>query len=292
MKKAKPLLLFRPHLQADERFYDGYDPKFISNKAWLLFHACEHPEALKTFVSAVGGKPDDVDTEILQSLVAELHFAVLHQFEVLFALMLGQFQPLPHWVFLTEYKTAEIVKKAQSYVSGEYRAASNDLCSTQAEFVSGSVYPGVNPPGELEPALSKSIDDIGWLIEEGAKRYLSSPEYNAYKHGLRVLPGAMTLMVRLREKNSEFAPVMSMSSSITYLEREDVEDGRGYAEVTKEVKAADAFNWIFAMASIAEIIKTIRLARIRQTPVKISTMAIDRDGLTRLRPTSKFRVSL
>jgi len=34
---------------------------------------------LKTFVSAVGGEPDDVDTEILQSLVAELHFAVLDQ---------------------------------------------------------------------------------------------------------------------------------------------------------------------------------------------------------------------
>ena len=216
---------------------------------------------------------------------------MLHQFEALFALMLAQFQPLPHWIYLTEYKTDEIKKKAQLFADRDYGAVSNGSSDSQAGFVMHAVYPGVDPSTANQQTWNESVSDIGWLIEEGAKRYLANPEYNAYKHGLRVLPGSMTLMVGIGS-GKELKPVMNMASSVTYLERETAEEGIGFAEVTKEVKAEDAYQWILAMSSLAEMIKNVRLAGFRQTPIQISTVKIDRIGLTRLKPVSTFRMSL
>jgi hypothetical protein len=292
VNKDKPVLLFRPRATADKSFYDGYDPGFILNKASLLMAACKHPNELKAFVAATEGNPDELDASVFQSFVSELHFSVLHQFEVLFALMLAEFQPLPHWVYLTEYQTRDIKKKAQGYLDHDYDLVSAGVCHNQFDLIARAVYPGVVPMTDIEPNLRDSIADIGWLIEAGAKRYLSSPEYNAYKHGLRVIPGAMTLMVGLGAERSDFTPVISMASKITYLEREVLEEGVGYTEVTKEVSADDAYQWVLAMASVAEAITAIRLARLRRVPVQLRTFAIDREGLTMLRPVANFRMSL
>jgi hypothetical protein len=243
-------------------------------------------------VNGVGGNQGEVDTSVFQSYVAELHFSVLHQIEALFALILAQFQVLPHWVFLTEYKTQEIKSKAESYVAHDYAAVSNGLCSTQAEFVKAAVYPGVVPPPDQQEGWENCLSDIGWFIEEGAKRYLASPEYNAYKHGLRVLPGSMTLMVGIAPEPKEMTPVLSMASSVTYLEAENLDNGRGFAEVTKEVKADDAYHWMGAMVTLAEIIRDVRIAGLRQSSIRIQTVRFDRDALLGLKSVSKFTMSL
>jgi hypothetical protein len=288
----KKILLHRSRADADLRFYEGYDPRFLWNKGWLLFQACQHRDALQAFAKSVGGDEQEADTSVFQSYVAELHFSVLHQFEALFALMLAQFQPLPHWIFLTEYRTQEIKSKAESYVARDYRSASNGSCSTQKEFVGGAVYPGVVPPPDHQEGWGRCLSDIGWLIEEGAQRYLAGKEYNAYKHGLRVLPGSMTLMVGIGPEPKNMAPVLSMASSISYLEEEEPDSVRRFAEVTKEVKAEDAYHWMGAMMTIAEILRDVRLAGLRNSSIQIQTVTIDREGLSRLKPISKFRMSL
>ena len=291
MNAPKQLRLFRSHSDAELRFYDGYDPNFLASKGGILFLAAQHPDAFRDFVAAVGGNESEIDATVFHTFVSALHFSVLHQFEALFALLLAEFQDLPHWVFLTEYRTREIKTKAQAYIDHQYDLISAGVCSDRAEFITRSVYSGITVPEDMESSFRLSVNDIGWLIEEGAKRYLGSPEYNAYKHGLRVLPGAMTLKFGkpgMPPTNTLF----SMPHSVTFLEREELDDGYGYSEVTKEVNAEDSYQWLLALASIAEAVRDIRLAVLRRTAVSMTMFTFDRKKLIWLSPITKFRVSL
>jgi hypothetical protein len=288
----KPLLPFRSFFDAEERFYDGYDPNFLLSKGAILFLAAQHPDAFRASVAATGGNQNALDEKLFHNLVAELHFSVLHQFEALFALLLAGFQDLPHWVFLTEYRPGEIKTKAQAYLDHQYQAISGGVCEERNGFIIRSVYPGIAVPSGMESTFRDSVNDIGWLVEEAAKRYLCSPEYNAYKHGLRVLPGAATLKFGRVSGAPPTNTLFSMPHSVTFLQREDVENGRGYAEVTKEISAEDSYQWLQAMASIAGAVRDIRLAGLRQSDVNVPMFTFDRKRLIQLRPITKFRMSL
>jgi len=291
VKSVKPYALLRTPQQADVRFYEGYDAQFLFRKADLIYLVFSRRNEFRAFISSLGCPEEGIDDAFLNGVAAELHCAALQQFEAVFALMLAAFQRLPHWIYLTSYRTAEIKEKAAALAAGDIDAASGRQCADKDAFIAESIYPGVTPP-EGDESWGRSLSDLSWFLTSMADQYLCSPEYNAYKHGLRVLPGSARLLVDISRGANEFRPVLSMKHSVTFLEIEERDNHYAAQEVTKEIDPEDAYQRILVMSSIAENIKNIRLAGLRRERTDVSTFSLDRQGLLRLRPVGRFAFPL
>lgn len=291
----KSYFLFRTRREADLRFYEGYDPNFLFRKADLLFFTYMRREEFKTFAESLNGPITDLTDAYFHGVAAELHCTALQQFESLFALMLAAFQPLPHWIYLTRYRTAEIKEKAAAYVAGDIDTASGGQCSSTDQFVSRAIYPGVQPPPTTDShneSWRTSLADLNWFIIHMASHYLNSPEYNAYKHGLRVLPGSAKLLVDVSGGAKQFSPVLSMKHALSFLEIKE-DNGRYVTqEITKEINPEDAYQNMLVMATLLETIQKIRLAGLNGERVEVPLISIEQSGLARLRPVGRFAFPL
>jgi hypothetical protein len=284
MSKKKPYMLFRIPHEADLRFYDGYDPKFLFRKADTLFFVYQNRDEYRKFVETCGGSAEEMDDNYFHGLAAELHCSAMQQSECFFALLLAAFQPLPHWLFLTSYRN-EMRERAQALIEEQIEVVTSGICKQPRHFVAKSVYPGVDLPDD--PEWTTALDSIFWFISEMGKCYLSGGEYNAYKHGLRVLPGEHNFMVDI-SGSGDFRTFLSMPHALSYLEIDSQVDGRYVNEVTKQIDPLHAFHSIQIMASIAEVVCSIRLGGLQKQEVQIKKLMIDKDGFASLRPVARF----
>ena len=284
--KAKPYLLFRSHEQANIRFYEGYDPSFLFRKADLIYFAYSRRDEFLTFLNSANCSTEGFNDAYFHGIAAELHCSSFQQFESLFALMLAAFQPLPHWIYLTRYTTREIKTKVEAFVTGDIVGATQGVCKSADDFIQNSVYPGVSEPHDQSGSWRTSIADLRWTLERLAA------EYNAYKHGLRVLPGSAQLLVDISAGANNFHPVLSMQHALSFLEISAKGDGYGVQEVTKEINAEYAYQNLYAMSTIAETIKNLRLAGLKHERVEVPTFTVDKNGICRLRPVGKFAFPL
>ena len=279
-------------------FYQSYEWRFFISKAWVLYLALTQAEAFRSFVRAHSGDGEDgIDEQVLRNLEVELHCCAFQQFEALLALLLAAFQPQPHWLYLTVYTTAEIKEAAKNLKNGDFAKLTGGKCQDGRTFSQTAMYAGVRP----EPALdlqkwTSSLDDVTWFLQMMSGRYLDAPEFNAYKHWLRVVSGGFSLHVALEGGESKtFSPVMQMPNSVSYLEFGG-QMAHGEIEVkrtTKEIRGIDAFNSIRIMTSIGEITRNCRLAILeRRERVEIKTLLIDRDGLASIRPVNRLSISV
>jgi hypothetical protein len=279
--------------QAQLRFYGAYDPSFLFRKVDLLYAAYKHRPEFRRFVAEMGGTEDSTNDQSFTGLAAEMYCSTFQQFESLFALLVAVFQPLPHWVFLTRYRTQEIVVKIQAFAGGAFAEATSGACVSARDFAAKTVYAGV-PEVRENPLYERTLDDIGWFLANMAARYLAGRgEYNAYKHGLRVLAGdGATLAIDTGAGTGNFQPIISMGHSVSFLEIEDRPEDYVAKEVTKEIDAEDSFHAMYIMCEIAKTTCKIRLAALRGEPIEIPAWTIDREGIARLRPVSSFSFPL
>lgn len=113
-------------------------------------------------------------------------------------------------------------------------------------------------------------------------------EYNAYKHGLRVVAGSAGLGVATQPGPSEFKHVLSMKHAVTYLELGEEDEGYVGQCVTKEVSPEYSFELVSCMALVLQVTKEMRVARIKQHIDSATFPLIDRNMLLRLQPQSTF----
>ncbi len=211
------------------RFYRRYDENFLFNKALAIAMVLENEERFKAQAAEYQDvDPARINDKFFESLRAEIHFTEMHQFEGFFALLISVFQEQPAWIYLTDYTTGEMKDAIKLYIAGRtnIKTLTNNKVETEREFISHAVYATYKPEGEMQDdTWDANLDNIAWLIRHMAERYIAGSEYNAYKHGLRVMTGQSSFGLRL--ENPPGTPVgplrilAASKDSLSYLEMKE-----------------------------------------------------------------------
>jgi hypothetical protein len=206
------------------RFYKRYDENFLFNKALAIALVLENEERFKAQVAEFQDiDPSRINDKFFESLRAEIHFTEMHQFEGFFALLIAIFQDQPHWIYLTDYTTGEMKDAIKLYIGGYIKTITNIKVVTEREFIANAVYATYQPhEGMQKDTWDANLDNIAWLIRHMAERYIAGSEYNAYKHGLRVMTGQSSFGLCLENPpGNPVGPLRILASSedsLSYLE--------------------------------------------------------------------------
>ena len=277
------------------RFYEGYDHNFLWNKVEALYLIIENPDKFRSLISDAGGNPDDIKDKYFETLRAHIHFSEFQQFEAFLALIIAVFQPLAHWLYLTSYTTKEIKEKAQALLDSNAVNFSNGLFTNMNEALDEAVYLGFRSDN---PAVSEkwesNIDNLRWMLQRMAYKYLNYNEYNSYKHGLRIMTGSTYFSFRLNNA-PESGLTFSSDDSIRYLEIEKLQDGsRQVREVFQHFNPLESLSHMDFMCTMLENIKNVRLARIKgEEHAGLKTLTnLEKDKLTALMKRTKWSLTV
>src|SRR5688572_8605094 len=214
--------------QLNLRFYESYDYSFLLNKAETLLLIAENYENYKEFAIANGGSNVGIDKKFAETLRAEVHFTEFHQFEGFFALLIAIFQKLPHWLYLTTYETREIKEKIRAFIDQDMKAVTDGQVNTVNDFLNHSIYTGfITNDTEKAGKWQTNLDNITWLLRRLAEKYNEATEYNAYKHGIRVLTGHTSLRLHPSD-NPAGGFGYASNDSLRFLEVEKLKKDNNY----------------------------------------------------------------
>lgn len=292
-----------------KRFYDGFNHKYLYRKAQTLMFLVNERERFTEMVKQAEEtnkgdtnkylRSQDIDDKYFEGLRAEVYFTEMHQFESFFALLMAYFHDLPDWLYLRTYTTDEIKTAIKYYVAGNISAATHGAISTKEQFIICAVYSEYYSDALKENnQWSESIDSIDWFIRRAGERYLEAAEYNAYKHGLRVLTGHSRLTLQLNDANGnpqgQGFILGDSEDSLFFPELEDKgEGGLTAVEVTKHFNPKESFEHIEIMQFILDEVMRTRRARINSEPLEyLQTITIDRDELQALRKYFTFSLTV
>jgi hypothetical protein len=172
MTKNTPTYIIRDPDRLNLRFYDGFDHKFLYRKAQTLMYLFDQRDQFRELVKQVDEQSENVEGEYLTSqdidekyfegLKAEVYFTEMHQFESFFALLLALFQELPHWLYLTTYKTGEIKEAVRHFLEGNIAAITDSKVDTEQDFIHHAIYAGF---ALSEENKETTLENIGWCIK-------------------------------------------------------------------------------------------------------------------------------
>lgn len=280
--------------QLDIHFYSSYDENFLLNKAETLMAAIKAPGEFEQLASKSFETNIPRNKRFFDSLRAEIYFSEFHQFESFFALLIALFQGQPHWLYLTTYQTKEIKDKVTAFINGDISKLTNNLLKTSEELVNIGLYWEILPSDEdkLKNWLT-NVQNVIWLLERMARKYLKAVEYNGYKHGLRVMTGATSLTFHPDESPNKAFGFQS-DDSVIFLET--VDKGEGGLTVYKTVKhfnIEESIRHLFYMNLMAKTIKSTRLARLKNLPdAEINTFFnLNREELINFSKTTQWSFS-
>lgn len=248
----------------DLDFYRDYDPDFLWNKAQTLRLVTENLDEFKEFLKRTVGTDEGIDQKFVEGLNAEIHFTELHQFECFFALLLAVFQNMPHWIYLNEYRPGAIRQKAQEFLSRDIDRLTNDSVRDIDEFLLWAVYMGYGflPSSDVYEQWSENLRGLEWMLERLAAKYIEGVEYNAYKHGLRLLTGPSYIGV-FPENQPEKGFHRQSDNSLRFLEIKKGPKGKTARQTVKHFDPEDGIGNLSFMNLVLGIVKTCRLARLR-----------------------------
>lgn len=248
----------------DRTFYEGLDSSFIFNRAMTLYAAATQEDAFLTFSNNVLIVLPEERQRFFDSLRADILFAQYQQTEALFALVAAAFQHSPHWLYLSRYRYEELREKIKQYVAGDYSAFSGIATATMEKVVNWAIYANCSPASEKEQAeWPNNLSKIDRILRKAGNRYLEGNEYNAYKHGVRILTGKHG---RSFSKKGEALPFLTVESkdSVSYLDvRQDDAGNQHLCITTKHFNSEESITYLQTMAELVRSIKNTRLARIR-----------------------------
>lgn len=294
---AKPQFIIRDPQGLNLRFYQRFDDSFLLNKAETLLFVAENYEKYKEFAVANGGSEEGIDKKFAEALRAEVHFTEFHQFEGFFALLIAMFQELPHWVYLTTYETREIKDKVRAFIDRDIKTVTNGQLNTLDEFVDWSVYSGfISNEPEKAAKWQTNLDNVIWLLKSMAEKYNEAQEYNAYKHGLRVLTGHTFFRVHLSD-NPTGGFGYESDDSLMFLEVEKLTEPQNYRvvhEVYKHFNPIESINHIAFMSAVLETVKATRLARLKgETDTRLNVfISMNKDEMLNMRTVTQWKVTL
>lgn len=291
---AKKTYYLKDAKDLDLQFYSRYDDSFLFRKAETLMRLVENVEKYKS--ALLEDDSDNFDEQkFKETLNAEIHFTEFHQFEAFFAVLISGFQNLPHWLYLTTYKSNEIKEKINAFLENDIKTVSNGVVSNSSDFINLAIYAGFKSDDErILQKWQLNIDNVFWFITRLARKYNEGTEYNAYKHGLRVITGPTFLKFSPTgqpDKGFQF----ESENSIRFLELDEVEKNKFQVKETyKHFNPIESINHLYFMCGALETIKSVRMARIKgETKANLNTFSnLDKDSLNKLRVATKWSMSL
>ena len=186
---AKKFYLNNP-VELNKKFYKHYDEAFIMRKAEVIVSIVDKIDDFKDFLIEDNRKDFFEKEKYIETLNAELHFSEFQQFEAFFAILIAIYQNLPHWLYLTTYRTSEIKEKVEAFLKNEITIVSNGVANSPCDLVNEAIYGNFQSDDpEIKMNWEINIENIIWFIKRIAKKYMEGTEYNAYKHGLRTFIG-------------------------------------------------------------------------------------------------------
>ncbi|MHB8155899.1 MAG: hypothetical protein ACYDEQ_00645 [Desulfocucumaceae bacterium] len=259
MKKKQENYRFINRINVDKTFYEGFDPGFLYNKARALLIILNDEDK---FIEMAKWVEDGIahDKKYFESLRAEIYFTSMHQAEVLFALMFAFYQDLPHWLYLSMYKT--IKPSVDLFLKGKIADLTHNKVNNYKDFIKQTVYSGYERNNGDNAKWCKNIDDIEWILIKLAEIYLKGNEYNSYKHGLRVFTGESAFGFSVNGSD-DVNWLAASQDSLTFLESKDEADYTEVYKTTKMFNMQESFNYLYIMYIILKNIKKTRLARIK-----------------------------
>lgn len=180
--------------------------------------------------------------------------------------MMAVFKPLPHWLYLSTYPTREIKENVRAFLKDDIRVLTDGKLESPHQFIQYTVYSGlVASVPEKKNKWNENLENILWVLRRIYKKYLDAGEYNAYKHGLRVMTGESRLVV-YPDDQPEFATIIGHSpDSLSFLETKDIgEGGLTVHETTKHFSYIESYNHIHVMHLLMKTIKSSRLAILKK----------------------------
>lgn len=303
MAKSKqiPRLLFREGQELDRQFYQRYNPDTLYNKVLALVYVLMKQEAFTeqiiTFEDLKAERPDD---KYFESLRAEIYFSEIHLFEALFALLLAYYKDQSDWLYLTTYTTNEFKTAVRAFLSGNIEAITNKQATSSRDFARQALYRGsVSTDEDMANKWDENLDNVCWLLQQWAERYIEGVEYNAYKHGLRVVTGSTLFTINLNNQfGSPQGPTFVIGASedsLSFLELKEEQGRPTVYETTKHFNPRESFLNIDAMHLMLRTIKNTRLAALENNgehPTLYTFFKLDKKLIMELRTRFTFRRSI
>lgn len=284
----------------DRHFYEAYDERFLLNKAQTLMFIVKNQEPFVKFATDNGAVVDGLDAKYFDALKAEIHFTEFHQFECFFALMLALYnEDMPHWLYLTTYKNAELDSKIDAFLEGDIEKVTNGKEKNIDNFVQIAIYYDQNPTDEaLRATWPENIDNAKWLIQRLAARFRkANDEYNSYKHGLRVMTGRSEFRLFPTARPDQGLRLGSENSTVFLVlkdrqEEQDVISETVY-KTTRHFNPQLSVRHLEYMAALLANMKATRLASIKGEPSEFFVFNdLDKDALYGLDPMTEWTVAV
>jgi len=214
-----------------EIFYKLYPYDFWLNKANMLKSKID---SKSTASDDIGMSGYGSDQERYQRMLKyELHFTYFQQVEALFELLFAlQNKDDKHiWLYLSNSNWPKNFEKIKKIGNGELDIDSQTIELTNGErrsFLEWAFYTGINHKMSKEN-LQNTLTKAKRLLQQAAKDFVDRQSYNAYKHGLRILPLLENDNLK-DERIDQAIGDIDFSNSFTYLEFQ--KDGSGFSEIT------------------------------------------------------------
>lgn len=126
-RRKKVFALRTPERELNITFYEHFDDTFLYNKGITLMYAIKQGEQFKLDMNETlqswGASP--LTDKYFESLRSELYYAVLHQIEALFMLLVAPFYRIPDWLYLTAYTPDDVKEVIKQFKKGDVDSLSN-----------------------------------------------------------------------------------------------------------------------------------------------------------------------
>ena len=188
-------------------FYQTYQRHYHLIKAKIIKQMLDNPHTYaKGILTEVNG--DDHLEEIIRALKSDLRQTYFHAIETFFELFFAinpknkkYYDDEKVLFYLTNSnwnasykKVSEIAaqESALDFLNEKIRFNDNDITIGHYLFYMG-IFQSGNFPSELFEEIRSSIEAIKYGIQIIANDFIDREEYNAYKHGLRIIPSVSKL---------------------------------------------------------------------------------------------------
>jgi hypothetical protein len=231
-----------------EIFYKEFPYKYWLYKAEMLYKMIGDDESLlhdsDGNLEALGGN----EKEFKQMLKYELHFTYYHQAEALFELIFALEKVINDskyvWLELSKGKSGDMHrfnKKIKQISNGSDQLRNKKVSLTDGrnitfyEWLIFDVF--VSELEKTDQQVKTSIEKVDNIIQVAADDLASKKEYNAFKHGMRVLHLFKYFKITDKEKQ-KFELNFDLSNSFTYINfpKDNEEEGTKEGDIQAVTK--------------------------------------------------------
>ncbi|MAL17928.1 MAG: hypothetical protein CL670_07225 [Balneola sp.] len=252
-----------------EIFYKEFPYKYWLYKAEMLYKMIGDDESLlhdsDGNLEALGGN----EKEFKQMLKYELHFTYYHQAEALFELIFALEKVINDskyvWLELSNVKSGDMHrfnKKVKQISDGSDRLRDKKVDLTDGRkitFYEWLIFDVFVPELEkTDQQVKTSIEKVDSIIQVAADDLASKKEYNAFKHGMRVLHLFKYFKISDKEQQ-KFELNFDLSNSFTYINfpKENEEEGTKGGDIQAVTKGYSPKQDLFKIKLITFLMSGI-----------------------------------